>query len=136
MNMNVEQVYPQVKNIVADVLAVDEDEVGLKDGLIKKLGAESIDFLDLIFRLEKEFKIKIPRGQIEKEARGTLSEAEFEKSGVLTEAGIEALKKYMPEISADNFKSGMLTAEIPTLFTVETVCKLVTRAQEKQSATQ
>jgi len=132
--MNVEQVYPQVKNIVADVLAVDEDEVGLKDSLIKKLGAESIDFLDLIFRLEREFGIKIPRGQIEKEARGTLTQDEFEKKGVITEAGIEALKKYMPEVAASDFKPNMLSAEIPALFTVETVCKLVTRAKEKQSA--
>ncbi|MGD9108547.1 MAG: acyl carrier protein [Gammaproteobacteria bacterium] len=130
--MNVEQVYPQVKNIVADVLAIDEEEVGLKDSLVKKLGAESIDFLDLIFRLEKEFNIKIPRGQIEKEARGTLSEAEFESNGVLTEAGISALKKYMPEVAESEFKSGMLTAEIPTLFTVETICKLITKAQEQQ----
>lgn len=64
--MNVADVYPKVREIVADVLVIDEDEVSQNSRLIADLGAESIDFLDLVFQLEKEFKIKIPRGQLEK----------------------------------------------------------------------
>jgi acyl carrier protein len=63
--MNTETVYPKVRAIVADVLVIDEDEVSLDSQLISDLGAESIDFLDLVFQLEKEFDIKIPRGQLE-----------------------------------------------------------------------
>lgn len=130
--MNVADVYPKVREIVADVLVIDEDEVSLNSRLIADLGAESIDFLDLVFQLEKEFKIKIPRGQLEKNARGDLPEAEFEKGGVLTSQGLVALQNYLSEIPADQFKANMKVNEIPMLFTVETFCKLVISAMSEQ----
>jgi acyl carrier protein len=128
--MNVAGVYPKVRQIVADVLVIDEDEVSLNSRLIGDLGAESIDFLDLVFQLEKEFKIKIPRGQLEKNARGDLAEDEFEKGGVLTAPGLQALKNYLSEVPADQFKASMKVNEIPMLFTVETFCKLVVAATQ------
>ncbi|MFJ1268846.1 acyl carrier protein [Legionella lytica] len=133
--MNVADVYPKVREIVADVLVIDEDEVSQNSRLIADLGAESIDFLDLVFQLEKEFKIKIPRGQLEKNARGDLAEDEFEKGGVLTAQGLIALQNYLSEVPADQFKSSMKVNEIPTLFTVETFCKLVVSAMNEQQVT-
>lgn len=132
--MNVESVYPKVREIIADVLVIDADEVSLNSRLITDLGAESIDFLDLVFQLEKEFKIKIPRGQLEKNARGDLAEDEFEKGGSLTAAGLDALKNYLNEVPADQFKANMKVNEIPMLFTVETFCKLVVAAVNQQKA--
>lgn len=126
--MNVESVYPKVRDIVADVLVIDADDVALNSRLIADLNAESIDFLDLVFQLEKEFDIKIPRGQLEKNARGDLSEEAFEKGGVLTPEGLTALKNYLSEVDASQFKPGMKVNEIPLLFTVETFCKLVVSA--------
>ncbi len=134
--MNVESVYPKVREIIADVLVIDEDEVLLSSRLIGDLGAESIDFLDLVFQLEKEFAIKIPRGQLEKNARGDLSEDEFEKGGVLTVGGMVALKNYLSEVPADAFKANMKVNEIPVLFTVETFCKLIAVAVNEQKATE
>lgn len=131
--MNIESVYPKVREIVADVLVIDEDEVSLQSRLIADLGAESIDFLDLVFQLEKEFGIKIPRGQLEKNARGDLAEDEFEKGGVLTANGLAALKNYLSEVPAENFKANMKVNEIPMLFTVETFCKLVVSAVAEQN---
>jgi len=134
--MNVESVYPKVQAIIADVLVLDEEEVSLNSRLIADLGAESIDFLDLIFQLEKEFSIKIPRGQLEQNARGSLAEDEFENNGVLTEKGMDAIKNYLSEVPAEHFTSAMKVNEIPTLFTVETFCKLVVSAvNEKEAAT-
>lgn len=133
--MNVTIVYPKVCEIIADVLVIDEDQVSLNSRLIADLGAESIDFLDLVFQLEKEFKIKIPRGQLEKNARGDLAEDEFEKGGVLTEQGLVALKNYLSEVPANQFKASMKVNEIPMLFTVETFCKLVVAAVNQQAAT-
>jgi acyl carrier protein len=130
--MNVADVYPKVREIVADVLVIDEDDVSSNSRLIADLGAESIDFLDLVFQLEKEFKIKIPRGQLEKNARGNLSEDEFEKGGVLTAQGLQALQNYLSEVPADQFKANMKVNEIPMLFTVETFCKLVVSALNEQ----
>ncbi len=128
--MNVSDVYPKVRQIVADVLVIDQEDVSLNSRLITDLGAESIDFLDLVFQIEKEFKIKIPRGQLEKNARGDLAEDEFEQGGVLTERGLESLKIYLSEVSQDQFKSNMKVNEIPMLFTVETFCKLVLAASQ------
>lgn len=133
--MSAEAVYPKVREIIADVLVIDEDEINANSRLIAELGAESIDFLDLVFQLEREFKIKIPRGQLEKNARGDLAEDEFEKGGVITEKGMVALRSYLSEVPAENFKSGMKVNEIPTLFMVETFCKLVAKALEEQAVT-
>jgi acyl carrier protein len=132
--MNVESIYPKVKQIVADVLVIDEEEVSLNSRLIVDLGAESIDFLDLVFQLEKEFSIKIPRGQLEKNARGDLSEDEFEKGGVLTDKGMVALKKYLNEVPSEYFKPSMKLNDIPTLFTVGTFCKLIVAALAEKNA--
>lgn len=130
--MNVESVYPKIREIIADVLVIDEEEVSLNSRLIADLGAESIDFLDLVFQLEKEFAIKIPRGQLEKNARGELAEDEFEKGGVLTSKGMQALKNYLSEVPAQHFKTNLKVNEIPMLFTVETFCKLVSNAVSEQ----
>ena len=132
--MNVESVYPKVREIIADVLVIDESDVSLQSRLIVDLGAESIDFLDLVFQLEKEFSIKIPRGQLEKNARGDLAEDEFEKGGVLTANGLAALKNYLCEVPAEYFKANMKINEIPMLFTVETFCKLIINAVNEQQA--
>jgi acyl carrier protein len=132
--MNVADVYPKVRELVADVLVIDVEEISLNSRLIADLGAESIDFLDLVFQLEKEFKIKIPRGQLEKNARGDLAEDEFEKGGVITEQGLEALQNYLSEVPAEQFKPNMKVNEIPMLFTIETFCKLVVAANKEQQA--
>ena len=65
------------------------------------MGAESIDFVDIIFRLQRLFKVKIPRGRIVEEARGSLSEAEFEKAGVVSDAGVAQLRAFLNEVPAD-----------------------------------
>ena len=130
--MNVETVFPKVKKIIADVLVLDEGDIAPTSRLITDLGAESIDFLDLVFQLEKEFSVKIPRGQLEKNARVSLSEDEFEKNGVITDAGMHALKHYFAEVPAEYFKSNMKLNEVPTLFTVETFCKLIVAASSEQ----
>lgn len=131
--MNVESVYPKVRQIIADVLVIDEEEISLPSRLIADLGAESIDFLDLVFQIEKEFGIKIPRGQLEKNARGDLAEDEFEKGGVLTTEGMTALKNYLNEVPVEYFKANMKVNEIPMLFTVETFCKLIVAALQEPS---
>lgn len=130
--MTVESVYPKIREIIADVLVTNEEEISLKQRLIADLGAESIDFLDLVFQLEKTFNIKIPRGQLEKNARGDLAEDEFEKGGVLTQKGMEALRNYLAEVPEQYFKPNMKINEIPMLFTVETFCKLVVSAMNQQ----
>jgi acyl carrier protein len=127
-------VFPKVAETMADALGCDKEEVKLESSLINDLGAESIDFLDIVFRLERAFKVKIPRGKLIEDARGELSEAEFEKGGVVTEAGFQRLKTFLNEVPADRFQSPLKVADIPRLFTVETFCKIVIRQQKAAPA--
>ena len=123
-------IYPKVAETMADALGRDVAEMTLDASLIDDLGAESIDFLDIVFRLERTFKVKIPRGKLVEDARGQLSEAEFEKGGVVTDAGLERLKTYLNEVPAGRFTASFKVADIPRLFTTETFCKIVLRQQK------
>ena len=127
-------VYPTVAQIIADALGVDLEVVKLDVPLIEGLDAESIDFLDLVFRLERGFGVKIPRGQIVEHARGDLSEAEFEQKGLVTEVGLKRLREFLSEVPADRFQSPMKSVDIPRLFTPETFCKVVVRGQRAAQA--
>ena len=122
-------VFPTIAETMADALGCDVDDIKLDVSLIDGLDAESIDFLDMVFRLERAFKIKIRRGKIVENARGTLSEAEFEQNGVVTDAGLAQLRAYLSEIPADRFKTPTKVKDIPRLFTPETFCKVVILAQ-------
>ena len=126
----IQAVYPTVAKTIADALGCDVDQVKLDVSLIEGLDAESIDFLDLVFRLERAFKIKIPRGKIVEDARGDLPEADFEQKGVVTEAGMQRLRAFLTEVPADRFVTPLKVADVPRLFTTETFCKLVVRAQQ------
>jgi acyl carrier protein len=127
-------VFPQVAQTVAAAIGCELEKVKLESSLIDDLGAESIDFVDIVFRLQRFFKVKIPRGKIVEEARGSLSEAEFEKAGVVSSAGVERLRGFLSEVPPDRFKSPLNIADIPRLFTVETFCKLVVRQQRNASS--
>ncbi len=124
----IDNIYPRVAKAIAEALARDAGAVRLDSRLFADLEAESIDLLDIVFRLEREFKVQIPRGRIIEDARGDLSEAEFEHKGVLTEAGLKRLREYLSEVPAENFRPRMNLGNVPTLFTVETMCKMVLRA--------
>ena len=124
-------VFPTVADTMADALGCDLEDIKLDVSLIEGLDAESIDFLDMVFRLERAFKIKIPRGKIVENARGALSEAEFEANGIVSDAGLAQLRSYLSEIPADRFKTPMKVKDIPRLFTPETFCKLVITAQRE-----
>jgi acyl carrier protein len=128
-------VYPTVAKTIADALGCDVDQVKLDVSLIEGLDAESIDFLDLVFRLERAFKLKIPRGKIIEDARGDLPEAEFEQKGMVTEIGMQRLRSFLSEAPEDRFRKPIKVADIPRLFTAETFCKLVVRAQRAAPAT-
>ena len=130
----IDAVFPKVAQIVADALGCELDEVTPQASLIEDLDAESIDFLDLVFRLEMGFGVKIPRGKIVEDARGALPEAEFEAKGIVTEAGMARLREFLSEVPAERFKTPLKAADVPRLFTVETFCKVVIRAQRAVQA--
>jgi acyl carrier protein len=130
----IDAVFPKVAQIIADALGCDVADVKPKESLIEGLDAESIDFLDLVFRLERGFGVKIPRGKIVEDARGPLPEADFEAKGIVTDAGLARLKSFLSEVPVERIKTPLKAADIPRLFTPETFCKVVIRAQHAAAA--
>jgi acyl carrier protein len=131
---DIDKVFPTVAETIADALGCDIEDVKAHASLIEDLDAESIDFLDIVFRLERGFKVKIPRGKIVENARGTLTEAEFEQKGIVTEAGMAQLRDYLAEVPAERFRTPLKVKDIPRLFTPVTFCKLVLSAQREAPA--
>ncbi len=127
-------VFPKVAETIADALGCEVEDVKPDSSLIDDLGAESIDFLDLVFRLERAFKVKIPRGKIVEDARGDLSEVDFEQKGLVTDAGVARLKAFLSEVPPERFRTPLKAADLPRLFTAETFTKVVLRAQKTLGA--
>ena len=118
-----EEIFAKVQETLVDALGVDEDEVKLDSTLQGDLGAESIDFLDISFRLEKNFGIKIPKGELFPD--GLTSQEGLVADGKVTEAGIAELKKRLPFCDVDSFAKDPRADKIWDLFTVEMLVKYV-----------
>lgn len=116
MSNDKNEIFKQVQNIVSQALRVEESKIELGSSLIKDLGAESIDFLDIVFRLEKEFKVKIPKGELFPEK--LLSEPRFVQAGRVTAAGLEELKAKVSPASWIDFSKDPQMANLGNLFTV------------------
>jgi len=118
-----EEIFAKVQETLVDALGVDEDEVTLKSTLQGDLGAESIDFLDISFRLEKNFGIKIPKGELFPD--GLTSQEGLVVDGKVTDAGIAELRKRLPFCDVDSFAKDPRADKIWDLFTVEMLVKYV-----------
>jgi acyl carrier protein len=114
----------RVREVIAEALARDISEVSLETVLMPDLGAESLDFLDIVFKLEREFDIQITRGEMERAARGEMSPEEFAPSGVISEAGLGRLRQLMPEAAA-RIQPGLRPGQILSLFSTQTFVNLV-----------
>ncbi len=126
MAVSQDEVFQKVKEVLVDALGVDEDEVTPKARLMADLGAESIDFLDIVFRLEKTFGIKIAREELFP-AEGLLSSGELVADGRLTEQGLSLLKKQLPHVDMTEFEKNPVLAKLGDLFTVEAVVKFLSQ---------
>ena len=134
--MDEKVIYEKVKESVVEALGVDDDEVTPDALLFDDLGAESLDLLDIVFRLEKEFSIKIPRGGIQADALSAegenLKEEDLVADGVLTPLGIEKLKVAMPEVDPSRITEGFRVDDIATLFTVQTFVNITKKLLEEK----
>jgi len=118
-----EEVFEKVQAALVDALGVDDDEVTPEATLVGDLGAESIDFLDIVFRLEKGFDINIDRAEMFPE--DILTNAEYVQDGKVTPAGIEELKKRMPFADLSKFENDPVVQNFGNLLTVSDMCRYV-----------
>lgn len=118
-----QEIVKKVTASLVDALSVDDDEVSLESSLTRDLGAESIDFLDIIFRLEKEFGMKIPRGDLIPEDMTT--KPAYAKDGRLTDEGLQELQKRLPYADLTEFSKNPVISNMPDIFTVEMIVKYI-----------
>jgi acyl carrier protein len=118
-----EQVFSKVQEVLTDALGVDTEDVSPQATLQGDLGAESIDFLDIVFRLEKAFAIKIPKGELFPD--DLLNNPDFVEGDKMTSVGLERLKSAMPHADFAQFEKAPLVSKMPELFTVNTIVNYV-----------
>ncbi len=118
-----DEVFAKVKEALVDALGVDDDEVTAEATMVGDLGAESIDFLDIVFRLEKAFEIEIPRSELFPE--DVLTSSEYVQDGKVTPEGIAELKKRMPFADLSKFEDNPAVQEFSNQLTVQDLCRYV-----------
>ncbi len=118
-----EEVFEKVRTALVDALGVDDDEVRPESTIIGDLGAESIDFLDIVFRLEKSFGIEIPRSELTPE--DVLTNPNYVKEGRVTPEGIAEIKRRMPFADLTAFEKNPLVQNFGNLLTVSDLCRFV-----------
>ena len=116
-------VFDKVKEALVDALGVDDDEVTEEATMVGDLGAESIDFLDIVFKLEKAFNISIPRDELFPD--DILANAEYVADGKVTTDGIAKLKERMPFADLSKFETNPLVQDFGNLLTVKDLCNYV-----------
>jgi len=124
MAMSRDEIIEQVQEVLVDALGVDDEEVTIEATLMGDLGAESIDFLDIVFRLEKAFGIKIPREELFP-AENLMNNSEFIHNGKLTEKGLNELREKMPHTDLSGFEEDPDINKMGDLFTVGAIVNYV-----------
>jgi acyl carrier protein len=118
-----EEIFTKIQKVMVDALGVDESEVTPEARITADLGAESIDFLDIMFKLEKAFNIKIPRAELFPD--NLLTDANYVQDGKLTAVGVDELKKRMPYADLEDFSKNPTVKDFGSLFTVKMICDFV-----------
>ena len=124
MPLTTDEIYGKVQETLVGALGVDDDEVTPEATLVGDLGAESIDFLDIVFQLEKKFNVKIPRGELFPETLAS-SDSGFVQNGKVTNAGIAELRNKMPHADVDKLAADPRVENIQDLFTVGMIVKFL-----------
>ena len=123
MPMTDDEIFQKVTETLTEALGVDDDEVTPDATLTGDLGAESIDFLDIVFRLEKTFGIKIPPGDLFPD--NVLNNPDFVADGKVTDAGLVKLKESMPHVEFGDFDQDPDVNKLSELFKVQTIVNYV-----------
>ncbi|HEY7425801.1 MAG TPA: acyl carrier protein [Gemmataceae bacterium] len=119
-----DEIYTKVSATLVEALNVDEEDIKPTSTLQGDLGAESIDFLDIVFRLEREFGIKIPRGELFPESIFQ-GDPELVQDGRVTLKGLEELRTKMPFADLSQFEANPEVGNLSNLFTVDLIARYI-----------
>ena len=123
--MTHDEIFAKVRDVLVDALAVDEDEVTPEATLTSDLGAESIDFLDIVFKLEQVFGFKIEQGELFPD--NVMQDPEFVQNGRVTAAGMQQLKERLPHADFSKLESNPEVTKVGQIFTVRALVNFVER---------
>jgi acyl carrier protein len=118
------EIHAKVARVLVEVLNADEDAITSGATLQRDLGAESIDFLDIVFRLEREFGIRIPSGELFPESIFQDDPA-LVRDGRVTDQGLAELRSHMPYANLSGFEGDRRLSAVPDLFTVGLITRYV-----------
>ncbi|PYU88259.1 MAG: hypothetical protein DMG08_26080 [Acidobacteria bacterium] len=123
--MNREEIYKAMRSLVADSLALKEDEIQPQCRLTDDLGADSLDFIDIIFGIEKKFEVKVRDGELDFISRLDFSSPKVMRQGYLTLETIQRLTKRLPALEQVQDPAKVTPAQLFSLITIETLCIMV-----------
>jgi len=124
MAMSRDEIFQKVQGVLVDALGVDDDEVTADATLMGDLGAESIDFLDIVFRLEKAFGMKVPREELFP-VESLLNDPQLVSNGRLTDQGLAELRQRVPHTDLTEFQKNPDINKLADLFTVNAIVNYV-----------
>ncbi|MSR44912.1 MAG: acyl carrier protein [Phycisphaerales bacterium] len=120
--MSQEEIFKKVQGVLVDALGVDEDEITPTARLTTDLHAESIDFLDIVFRIEKAFGFKIGQGELFPD---NINDPKYVQDGVVNAAGLALLKEKMPHVDFSAFAADPKLDKVSEVFTVTSLVNFV-----------
>lgn len=124
--MTKEEIYGAVHPAVAEALGLEEDEVTPESTLMDELGAESIDLLDILFRIERSIGVKIQAADLSEYVQGGIPDEEFgDENEIITAKGLEHLKKVMPQLDVESLEGKLAAEQVMGHFTVDNLVTLV-----------
>ena len=131
------EIFEELKPVLLEALGVAPERIRMESVLVADLGAESIDLLDLSFRIEEKFKVTIEANELEREAKKRLPGGVFEKDSFLTEEALVELRRAAPELNPARLVKGLRKTDLPSLLTVGFFVHLIVRklAAQQEGAT-
>ncbi len=125
--MNMEEVFEKVSEVIVDASDVEADEISLDKRLIDDLDIDSIDMMELIYSIEKIYGVELEIGDFEGAMNREMNGVPFAKDNIITDEGLQKLRELMPEVDQTKIQPGLAVYNVPFLFTVESLCKLIMR---------
>jgi acyl carrier protein len=122
-----EEIFEELKPLLVEVLGVAPERIRRESVLVADLGAESIDLLDLSFRIEERFRVTIEANEVEREAKQRMPGGVYEQDGFLTEEALAEIRRAAPELDPSKLVKGLRKVDLPALFTVGFFERLIAR---------
>jgi acyl carrier protein len=131
--MTEQEILNKLIPLIREVTGVREEQIKMDSCLMQDLGAESVDLLDFTFLIEEVFGVTIEADEFEQQARQRIPGGVYEKNGYLTAEALEELKKALPEVPVEYFKTGLKKIEVPSVLNVGVFVHVIQRKLDEKS---